>query len=361
MNTNGSTMNALTLGRKFFDEIVKPAMEKECPEVLERGACGLFGLGSECLGMDDMHSRDHHWGPRVDILLPDDFLESVAPDTWSRVAANFPASFEGFKLEEGIVGGAGMAPDGIKVFLGRSIGRCDLPKTASDWLDMPEEDISHVASGEVWHDEKGEFTAIRETLLGYYPDEVWRRRIAHWCRYASGMGVYAMKRAVLRQNMPFCFTAFGRTMQRTLELAFMLNRTYFPYDKWLYPCFARLEKLAPEMTPLIEESTLHDTSWERRTAIFEELHTMLDAHMIELGLVTPHPKYKSHETSGYRLLERSYQELIKSVPDELVTHTPLWEQKFLEQLVCGYVNGMDQAAWLGLLNLESAERNGETA
>jgi hypothetical protein len=190
--------------------------------------------------------------------------------------------------------------------------------------------------------------------LDYYPDDVWKRRIAHWCRYGSGMGLYAMKRAVMRKNMPYCFTAFGRTMQRTLELAFMLNRTYFPYDKWLYPCFVRLEKLAPEMTPLIEESTQSDTSWERRIAIFEQLHTLLDAFMIELGLVTPHPKFKSHESSGYRLLERCYQELIKSVPEELVAHPPLCDQKFLERFVSGYVADLNQEEWLGLLNLESA-------
>jgi hypothetical protein len=115
-----------------------------------------------------------------------------------------------------------------------------------------------------------------------------------------------------------------------------------------------LEHLAPDMIPLIEEASAFDTSWERRTAICEELHTLLDARMIELGLVTPHPKYKSHATSGLRLLERSYQEVIKSVPEEIKTHTPIWDQKYLEEFISGYVNGLSQEEWLGLLHLEPA-------
>ena len=80
----------------------------------------------------------------------------------------------------------------------------------------------------------------------------------------------------------------------------------------------------------------------------------LDARMIELGLVTPHPEYQSHPTSGLRLLERPYQELIKSVPEEIKTHLPIWDQKYLEQFISGYVNGLSQEDRLGLLHLEPA-------
>ena len=134
----------------------------------------------------------------MDVLLPDETLETLDPGIWTEVASRFPPEFRGFRLEKGLVGGAGLSPDGIRAFLSRTIGRTSLPETAFDWLDMPEEDISHVMNGEVWHDSRGEFTHIREVLGGYYPDDVWKRRIAHWCRYASGMGLYAMKRAVLR-------------------------------------------------------------------------------------------------------------------------------------------------------------------
>ena len=91
VSTQDDNVDALTLGHRFFDELVKPSMEKVCPEVLETGACGIFGNGSECFGMDDVYSRDHHWGPSVSILLPDELLQEMDPDTWKRVAAGLPA------------------------------------------------------------------------------------------------------------------------------------------------------------------------------------------------------------------------------------------------------------------------------
>lgn len=352
MEEQHDDLKGLTLARRFFEQVAKPAMEKNCPEILEEAACGLMGQGSECFGFDDIYSRDHHWGPRVMVLLPDDYINTVDPEVWQRTTRDFPTHFEGFEVVGGLLGGAGLEPESIGSFLTRAIGRAKLPETSKDWLDIPEEDFAHIVNGEVWHDGKGEFTKVRDVINGYYPDEVWRRRIAHWCRYASGMALYAMKRADLRQNTVFYFTAFGRTLKMTMEIACMLNRTYFPYDKWLYDTFARLPKLAPEMLPLIDEATKFDTSWVRRTEICEELHIMLDAYMIELGLVSPHPKYKTHPTSGLRLLERSYQELIKSVPKEIKQYTPLWDQKFLEEFISGYVNGLSQEEWLGLLHLD---------
>ncbi len=106
------------------------------------------------------------------------------------------------------------------------------------------------------------------------------------------------------------------------------------------------------MTPLIEESTRDDTSWERRIHLLEQLHTLLDDEMVRLGLVSPHPKFKPHESSGYRLLERGYRELLRAVPKELADHTPRCDQIFLEQFVTGYVAGLDEDPWLKLLNLE---------
>lgn len=354
MEIKHDDVKGLQLARRFYEQVARPALQAHCPEVFSEAACGLFGQGSECFGFDDAYSRDHHWGPRVMILLPDDHIAKLDPEIWRRATRDFPSHFDGFEVVGGLLDGAGLEPEGIGSFLTRAIGRRELPKTFADWLDIPEEDFAHVVNGEVWHDGRGEFTRVREHINGYYPDEVWRRRIAHWCRYASGMALYAMKRAELRRNTVYYFTAFGRTLKMTMELACMLNRTYFPYDKWLHATFSRLDHLAPDMIPLIDEATAFDTGWERRTGICEELHTMLDSFMIELGLVTPHPRYKSHPTSGLRLLERCYQELIKSVPAEIKTHTPLWDQKFLEEFISGYVDRLSQEQWLGLLHLEPA-------
>src|SRR3712207_6887874 len=52
---------------------------RHCPAEARVAACGRIGYGSECLGVDDEVSRDHHWGPRVDVLLPQTTFEERGP------------------------------------------------------------------------------------------------------------------------------------------------------------------------------------------------------------------------------------------------------------------------------------------
>jgi hypothetical protein len=301
--------------------------------------------------MDDEISRDHHWGPSVDVLLPEAVLRDVDTTVWRNVATALPLEFHGFHLEAGPVGIGGLNLESRESFLGRTIGRTTSPATYSDWLELPEEDIVHVTNGEVWHDPSGEFTEIRETLKGYYPDLVWKRRIAHWCRYCSGMGLYALHRALLRNNWPYAYWTFARTLKLTMEIGFLLNRTYFPYDKWLFPMFQRLPHLQNEMTPLISEATNPSTDWQQRCSLIATMHDILDARMVDLGLVRRHPRFAHSQTSGYRLLEFDYREILLTIPPELRHQTPLWDQRFFEGFVSGLVTDYTEEQWTRMLNL----------
>ena len=60
-------MNGLTLSELFYVEAAKPILESHFPEVPYSAA--LIGWGSEVLGYDDVHSTDHHWGPRFLLFL----------------------------------------------------------------------------------------------------------------------------------------------------------------------------------------------------------------------------------------------------------------------------------------------------
>lgn len=56
-------MKGLELSQRYWREVGQPALERDCPQVLESAAVGLVGEGSECFGYDDAISRDHDWGP----------------------------------------------------------------------------------------------------------------------------------------------------------------------------------------------------------------------------------------------------------------------------------------------------------
>ncbi|HBY94733.1 MAG TPA: hypothetical protein DEP84_12370 [Chloroflexi bacterium] len=345
----------IDVSREFFHALVKPILEREFPEETAETAFGVFGYGSEALGMDDDYSRDHHWGLRIDALMPDEVFQSRREAIMQVLSDNLPSSFQGHSLREGHVPGKGLAPDSLPGFLMRTIGMDHAPRTDTEWLSIPEEDIIHIINGELWHDPAGHFTAIRRTFQSYYPEPVRRRRIAHWCRYFSGMGSYALKRAILRNNDFYAATAFAKAIRWGVQLAFLLDRQYFPYDKWLMAYFERLPRLAAPLCPIVEEAVSLATPWERKLALLDDMADILDATMVADGLIQPHPKFTGSPTSGYRLLEHAYAELIQSAPAEIKAVVPVWDQVYLEQFHSGYVNSIDLHTWDEILNLSAED------
>ena len=77
--------------------------------------------------------------------------------------------------------------------------------------------------------------------------------------------------------------------------------------------------------------------------------------MVQNGVIEAHPKFVPSETSGYRLLEYAYAELIRKSPDEIRSHVPLCDQKFLEDFHCGWVATLTAQEWESCLNLVRAE------
>ena len=219
-------------------------------------------------------------------------------------------------------------------------------------MSIPEEDINHVVAGEVWHDPAGGFNCVRAALLAYYPEPVRIRRLAHWSRYFSGMGVYALKRALLRDNMLYASTAFARALRWGVQMAFLLDKTYYPYDKWLTAMFHRLPRMSHRLAAIVAEAPLLSTAWQRKLELLEDMSDILDATMVEDGLIAPHPEYVPSPTSGYRLMESAYAELIKKTPVEIKTIIPQWEQVHWEAFHSAFVDGVDMAGWRRMLVLQ---------
>ena len=144
------------------------------------------------------------------------------------LSANLPDSYHGQSLRAGHLAGAGLAPDNLQAFLTRTIGIDHAPRDPVEWLKIPEEDIIHIVNGEVWSDPLGEFSRIRQVFQGYYPEPVRLRRIANWCRFFSGMGTYALKRAILRDNEFYAVTRFSNAIRLGIQLAFCSTNNISP-------------------------------------------------------------------------------------------------------------------------------------
>jgi Domain of unknown function (DUF4037) len=339
----------------FWDEVVHPLLAERFPSETAQMAAGVFGYGSEVLGLDDAYSTDHHFGLRVNVLLPEAVMMFRGTNIEDALADGLPQVWRGRELREGYTRTKGVALGSLEQHLRSTIGLDHPPNTCSEWLAIPEEDIAHVIAGTVWHDPSGRFTAVRSALQDYYPEEVRLRRLAHWCRYFSGMGVYALKRALLRKNELYASTTFARSLRWGVQMAFLLDRTYYPYDKWLTVTFHRLPRMGARLAAIVEEAPRLATPWDRKLELLHQMSDVLDQTMVEDGLIAPHPRYKVSATSGYRLLESAYAELIRKCPAEIRGVVPQWEQVHWEGFHSAFVAGVELEDWRRMLLLEEYE------
>lgn len=338
--------------RDFWDEIVHPLLSTHFPAESAQMAAGFFGYGSEVLRLDDAYSTDHHFGLRVNILLPEALKTARGVAIEDGLAAHLPHHWRGRELREGYTRTKGVELASYEHHLRSTIGLDRPPQTHAEWLKIPEEDITHIVAGEVWHDPSGRFTTVRQALDAYYPEPVRLRRLAHWCRYFSGMGVYALKRALLRDNLLYASTTFARSLRWGVQMAFLLDRRYYPYDKWMTEMFHRLPRMGQRLAHIVDEAPRLETPWQRKLDLLHEMSDILDAAMVEDGLIAPHPPYRPSDTSGYRLLESAYAELIRQCPPELHGIVPEWEQVHWEGFHSQFVADVDLADWRRMLVLE---------
>src|SRR5262249_10110872 len=127
----------LGISRDLFFEVVKPVLEREFPEETAQTAFGLFGYGSEALGLEDELSRATHWRLRIDGLMPAAIPPGRREEIRQAVQAALPSSFRGHSLREGHLAGAGLTLDGLQACLVRTIGIDHVPRTDVEWLHVP--------------------------------------------------------------------------------------------------------------------------------------------------------------------------------------------------------------------------------
>ena len=136
----------------------------------------------------------------------------------------------------------------------------------------------------------------------------------------------------------------------------MLDKQYYPYDKWIMAFFRRLPRLAQPLVPMVDEAVELSTPWERKLELLDRMADVLDATMVADGIIKPHPKFEGSLTSGYRLLESAYAEILKGLPPELKGIVPVWDQIYMEEFHSGYVASLDLDTWRDVLNLKPSER-----
>lgn len=225
--------NGMTVSREFYTSAL-PLLQRRLPELCERAAFGLVGEGSECFGFDDEISRDHDWGPAFCIWFPEAEL-----DGWARrlepILMDLPSVFDGFptRMEPAQRMGR-VGPLSIEGFYARFLGLPHPPQTLRHWRAMPESFLAVCTNGAVFADEPGTFSAFREALLAFYPEDIRLKKLAARCMGMAQAGQYNLLRSLRRGETTASMLAAARFSEQALSLIFLLNRRYMPFYKWAH-------------------------------------------------------------------------------------------------------------------------------
>ncbi|WP_405064765.1 DUF4037 domain-containing protein [Kribbella sp. NBC_01510] len=275
--TSAAFKPGLALAEAFYADVVAPLID------VPHTAC-LLGEGSEILGYDSARSTDHEWGPRVQIFVSADQIDRVhstitrslpteydgLPTAWYSLATNTVTHhIEVTTFDEWILGQIGTDP------------RQGMDHAA--WLGLAQQRLLYVTRGKVFRDDDGELSRVR-SALAWYPADVWRWLLAsQW--YLIGNTEPLIGRTLEAGDQRGARLLTAKLCKLTIHMAFLQERRYWPYDKWLGTAFAELEAAAT-LGPLVDAALEHTPKIGVDSAISRALTTLGDRHTA-LALTEP--------------------------------------------------------------------------
>lgn len=270
----------LTCCRRFYEDYGAPMIHEAFPEYEHRIAVGMAGEGSDCFGFDDEISKDHDYGIGFCMwLLPEDYQQigEALQREYDRLITEY---------HQRLINSRGYVDDAVEMFLKKRRGvfeistfyeellgtraiwnvhedgskqpedgcrqskvgcGCDRNKKGQKvegreqrellqgdiWQRLPEERLATAINGEVFRDDLGTFTAIRDQIKTYYSDEIRGKRIAEKLHEFSQYAQSNYPRMMARKDYVTARICVAEGMKAAMELCYLLDCVYAPYYKWM--------------------------------------------------------------------------------------------------------------------------------
>ncbi len=240
-------MKGLALARQLYEEVVRPVLAEEFAPWEARIAVGLAGPGSECFGFDDEISRDHDFAPRLCLwLTAEDAAEygERLQKRYEELTAAIPGIGDHARDRSGVIP--------IPEFYRRFTGCPGAPESSLQWLRIADHYLATATNGEVFRDDLGAFTAVRQKLLRGYPLDVMRKKLAARLYVMGQAGQYNYPRCARRGDEVAMTLALDEFLRASLQAIYLLNGRYAPFYKWLYRGARELPRLQSTVLELKE-------------------------------------------------------------------------------------------------------------
>lgn len=246
-------MKGLELSKLFYTEQVRPALAQRFPQLLPRIAAGLVGEGSQCFGYDDDLSQDHDWGAAVCLWLTLDDYENYGAAV-QQMLMELPATFYGYPVSW-VPGRNGVLE--IGAFYRKYLNVDGVPATIGQWLAIPAHHLAVATNGEVFEDELGKFSAIRNDLRQGYPEDIRRKKLAKCCMTIAQAGQYNYPRVMSRGDKVAAALTEGEFIQAVISAVYLLNNQYAPFYKWMQHGLKTLPRLGVAVGGMLESLTAY--------------------------------------------------------------------------------------------------------
>ena len=236
-------MKGLDLALDYYLKVGRPMLLNQFPALSGRMAAGLVGEGSECFGFDDELSRDHDFGPAFCLWLSAKDYQKLG-EPLQQAYDRLPSEFEGYAARVNTrYAGKRVGVFEIGGFYEKFLRIDHPPYSLAEWRALPESALAAATNGKVFEDGSGEFSAFRENLLAFYPEDVRLKKISTRCIVIAQSGQYNYMRSASRGEHVAASHALALFTDAAISLVFLLNRRYKPFYKWMHRALLGLPKL----------------------------------------------------------------------------------------------------------------------
>jgi hypothetical protein len=244
--------------------VVQPILDAEWPDLPY--AAARLGSGSDVLGYDDVVSRDHDWGLRLNLLVPpelaagvDAVLEQELPHAFDGHPVRFATTWDPTIRHR-------VQVEDVATFVGSRTG---LDPSASwsvaDWLSLTGQAVLEVIGGPVFEDNAGQLSEARRRLE-WYPDDLWRYVVAtDWARIGQELPFVA--RTAERGDELGSRLIAARLVEIAVHLAHLLERRWPPYPKWAGSSLVELPRARAVAHPLRDAVGAGEWSSRQRSLV----------------------------------------------------------------------------------------------
>ena len=239
--------------RLFYEEKVAPMIKEKFGEYEGRIAVGLVGEGSDCFAFDDDISRDHDFGTGVCLWLTDEDMAlfgKALREAYDAIVDEKERSYltENLRKRRGVM----TIHDFYSNILRINCNTKECTMSINQWMMLDHACLATAVNGEVFRDDLGAFTKFRNLLLGYYPENIHRIRIAEKMHEYSASLQINYARCMTRKDTVSAQICRLRGMEAAMELFFLLKKVYPPYYKWMFRALKDIDEKG-EFTSRIQE------------------------------------------------------------------------------------------------------------